>query len=156
LTNDKEENMKVKKKLEEELAKLEKQAEKKRKKQQGITAANIDSEGRLSGKGIGKGRSTSRRCATCGGLGHIRTNKTCPLYYTVHNKSNPNYIPGSDFKSASAAAKQQMLQQKYQTTGQAKDNSLPIPTPGSTSVSTAVSTPVVPTAESTPAPPQQP
>lgn len=96
ITNDEEENMKVKKRLEQELAKLEKQAEKKKKKQTGITAANIDSEGRISGKGIGKGKSTSRRCATCGSLGHIRTNKTCPLYYTVHNKSNPNYIPGSE------------------------------------------------------------
>lgn len=96
ITNDEEENMKVKKRLEEELAKLEKQAEKKKKKQPGITAANIDSEGRISGKGIGKGKSTSRRCATCGSLGHIRTNKTCPLYFTVHNKSNPNYIPGSE------------------------------------------------------------
>lgn len=96
LTNDKEENMKVKKRLEEELAKLERQAEKKKRKQSGITAANIDSKGRISGKGIGKGKSTSRRCATCGSLDHIRTNKACPLYYTVHNKSNPNYIPGSE------------------------------------------------------------
>ncbi|QPG74095.1 hypothetical protein FOA43_001416 [Brettanomyces nanus] len=99
LTNDAEENLKVKKRLEEELAKLQKQHEKKKKKSPGITAANIDSEGRISGKGIGKGKSTSRRCATCGMLGHIRTNKSCPLYYTIHNKSNPNYVPGSE-KSA--------------------------------------------------------
>ncbi|GMG55345.1 unnamed protein product [Ambrosiozyma monospora] len=59
LTNDAEENMKVKKKLEEELAKLQKQQDKKKKKSPGITAANIDSEGRLSGKGIGKGKSTN-------------------------------------------------------------------------------------------------
>lgn len=99
LTNDVEENMKVKKRLEEELKKLEKQHEKKKKKMPGITAANIDSQGRISGKGIGKGKSTSRRCATCGALGHIRTNKSCPLYYTIHNKSNPNYVPGTE-KSA--------------------------------------------------------
>lgn len=98
LTNDSEENLKVKKRLEEELAKLEKIHEKKKKKVPMITAANIDSEGRISGKGIGKGKSTLRRCATCGALGHIRTNKTCPLYYTVHNKSNPNYN-GSTAKS---------------------------------------------------------
>lgn len=98
LTNDTEENLKVKKRLEEELAKLEKLHEKKKKKVPMITAANIDSEGRISGKGIGKGKSTLRRCATCGALGHIRTNKTCPLYYTVHNKSNPNYN-GSTAKS---------------------------------------------------------
>ncbi|KAG7736037.1 hypothetical protein KL923_005139 [Ogataea haglerorum] len=94
LTNDAEENKKVKKKLEEELAKLQKMQEKRKKK--GLNTINIDSEGRISGKGIGKGKSTSRRCATCGALGHIRTNKTCPLYYTVHNKSNPNYIPGTE------------------------------------------------------------
>lgn len=98
LTNDTEENLKVKKRLQEELAKLEKIHEKKKKKIPMITAANIDSEGRISGKGIGKGKSTLRRCATCGALGHIRTNKTCPLYYTVHNKSNPNYN-GSTAKS---------------------------------------------------------
>ncbi|GMM29699.1 histone acetyltransferase [Martiniozyma asiatica (nom. inval.)] len=91
LTNDQEENMKVKKRLEEELAKLQRQQEKKKKRQAGITSANIDSEGRLSGKGIGKGKSTLRKCATCGAVGHIRTNKTCPMYYTVHNKSNPNF-----------------------------------------------------------------
>ncbi|KAH3687573.1 hypothetical protein WICPIJ_001444, partial [Wickerhamomyces pijperi] len=94
LTNDAEENKKVKKKLEEELAKLQRLQDKKKKK--GLLSINIDSEGRISGKGIGKGKSTSRRCATCGALGHIRTNKTCPLYYTVHNKSNPNYIPGTE------------------------------------------------------------
>lgn len=104
LTNDDEENMKVKKRLVEELAKLERQAEKKKRKQSGITAANIDSEGRISGKGIGKGKSTCRRCATCGSLGHIRTNKTCPLYYTVHNKSNPNYIPGSEKQAQQLAS----------------------------------------------------
>jgi transcription initiation factor TFIID subunit 1, fungi type len=117
ITNDEEENMKVKKLLEEELAKLEKQAEKKKKKQVGITAANIDSEGRISGKGIGKGKSTSRRCATCGSLGHIRTNKTCPLYYTVHNKSNPNYIPGSEkVNEASTAPSENAIPENTQTT----------------------------------------
>ena len=117
ITNDEEENMKVKKLLEEELAKLEKQAEKKKKKQVGITAANIDSEGRISGKGIGKGKSTSRRCATCGSLGHIRTNKTCPLYYTVHNKSNPNYIPGSEkVNEASTAPSENAMPENTQTT----------------------------------------
>ncbi|PSK36499.1 hypothetical protein C7M61_003972 [Candidozyma pseudohaemuli] len=34
----------------------------------------------FGGKGIGKGKSKTRRCASCGAFGHIRTNKTCPLY----------------------------------------------------------------------------
>lgn len=34
----------------------------------------------FGGRGIGKGKSRTRRCASCGAFGHIRTNKTCPLY----------------------------------------------------------------------------
>lgn len=34
----------------------------------------------FGGKGIGKGKSTNRRCASCGAFGHIRTKKSCPLY----------------------------------------------------------------------------
>lgn len=103
LTNDTNENDKMKKKIEEEIQRLTRITEKKNKKKQasGITAANIDSEGRISGKGIGKGKSTSRKCATCGALGHIRTNKACPLYYSVYNKSNPHYVPGSETQSPS-------------------------------------------------------
>lgn len=33
-----------------------------------------------SNKGVGKGKSTTRKCATCGAIGHIRTNKSCPMY----------------------------------------------------------------------------
>ncbi|OUM51214.1 hypothetical protein BVG19_g303 [[Candida] boidinii] len=106
LTNDTNENDKMKKKIEEEIQRLTRITEKKNKKKaaSGITAANIDSEGRISGKGIGKGKSTSRKCATCGALGHIRTNKACPLYYTAHNKSNPHYVPGSETQSPSVNA----------------------------------------------------
>lgn len=34
----------------------------------------------ISTKGIGKGKNTNRRCATCGAYGHISTKKSCPLY----------------------------------------------------------------------------
>lgn len=34
----------------------------------------------FGGKGIGKGKSTNRRCKSCGAFGHIRTKKSCPLY----------------------------------------------------------------------------
>ncbi|CAI5756676.1 unnamed protein product [Candida verbasci] len=34
----------------------------------------------IGGKGIGKGKSRTRRCATCGAFGHIKTNKQCPMY----------------------------------------------------------------------------
>lgn len=36
-----------------------------------------------SGKGIGKGRNTKRKCALCGAVGHIRTKKSCPMYGKV-------------------------------------------------------------------------
>lgn len=45
----------------------------------------------FGGKGIGKGKSTTRRCASCGAFGHIRTNKACPLY--THTKGGTVQIP---------------------------------------------------------------
>ncbi|EEQ39958.1 hypothetical protein CLUG_04086 [Clavispora lusitaniae ATCC 42720] len=45
----------------------------------------------FGGKGIGKGKSTTRRCASCGAFGHIRTNKACPLY--AHTKGGTVQIP---------------------------------------------------------------
>lgn len=45
----------------------------------------------IGGKGIGKGKSRTRRCASCGAFGHIRTNKACPLY--SHTKGGTEQIP---------------------------------------------------------------
>lgn len=45
----------------------------------------------IGGKGIGKGKSKTRRCASCGAFGHIRTNKACPLY--SHTKGGTVQIP---------------------------------------------------------------
>lgn len=45
----------------------------------------------IGGKGIGKGKSKTRRCASCGAFGHIRTNKSCPLY--SHTKGGTEQIP---------------------------------------------------------------
>ena len=72
VTNDEEKNLKTKKILKERLAKLEKNQE--RRNQRKAQKEN------LGGKGIGKGKSTTRKCATCGAVGHIRTNKACPMY----------------------------------------------------------------------------
>lgn len=47
-------------------------------------------------KGVGKGKSTTRKCATCGAIGHIRTNKSCPMYnerYGNTTDSQPNNQP---------------------------------------------------------------
>lgn len=43
----------------------------------------------IGGKGIGKGNSTTRRCASCGAFGHIRTNKSCPLYVQTRGGTVP-------------------------------------------------------------------
>lgn len=72
ITNDEEKNLKTKKILEEKLAKLEKNQERRNQRK-----AQKES---LGGKGVGKGKSTTRKCATCGAIGHIRTNKACPMY----------------------------------------------------------------------------
>lgn len=77
VTNDEEKNQKAKKLLEEQLAKLQKNQERR-------NARKANKEN-LGGKGIGKGKSTTRRCATCGAIGHIRTNKSCPMY----DEANP-------------------------------------------------------------------
>ncbi|EGV60413.1 hypothetical protein PSN45_001820 [Yamadazyma tenuis] len=98
-TNDKELNKIRKKALEEKLANLERRA-KHHKGRKSATAkdplqsvlaaggkaidANTvvlpDGSYAIRGKGIGKGKSTTRRCAACGAFGHIRTKKSCPLY----------------------------------------------------------------------------
>lgn len=64
-TNDEERNKRLRKILEENLARKQR---------------NQDRRIARRGKNSGKGKSTTRRCATCGAVGHIRTNKSCPLY----------------------------------------------------------------------------
>lgn len=96
-TNDAELNKLRRKALEEKLANLEKRAKQSKAKKPPndaihaaaaagatIIDANTvmlpDGSYVIGGKGIGKGNSTTRRCKSCGSFGHIRTNKTCPLY----------------------------------------------------------------------------
>lgn len=47
--------------------------------------ANNSSKVLQSGKGIGKGKNTKRKCALCGEVGHIRTKKSCPMYGKENN-----------------------------------------------------------------------
>ncbi|AGO13552.1 AaceriAGL330Wp [[Ashbya] aceris (nom. inval.)] len=70
--NNEERQLKQKKLLEEQLAKLEKSKE----RRQARKAAKEKSK---DGKVV-KVKNTTRRCATCGAIGHIRTNKSCPMY----------------------------------------------------------------------------
>ncbi|CAR27814.1 hypothetical protein ZYGR_0N03000 [Zygosaccharomyces rouxii] len=61
-----------KKLLQNELASLEKS-------QQRRAARQVSKTKTQDGK-VAKGKNTTRRCATCGQIGHIRTNKSCPMY----------------------------------------------------------------------------
>lgn len=116
-TNDKELNKIRRKALEEKLASLEKKAKQNKLKKPirdslhaaaaaggTIIDANTvmlpDGSYFIGGKGIGKGKSKTRRCASCGAFGHIRTNKSCPLY----NQTNGGTIPVSRINSKAASA----------------------------------------------------
>lgn len=44
------------------------------------STTNLGSPSAGNATGKGHGKNTTRRCATCGQIGHIRTNKSCPMY----------------------------------------------------------------------------
>lgn len=73
-----------KKLLQSELASLEKSQQRR--------AARQSSKKKVVGEDGKVGKNTKRRCATCGQTGHIRTNKSCPMYHLrnqVNNGSTP-------------------------------------------------------------------
>ncbi|KAK6460658.1 hypothetical protein DFJ63DRAFT_289916 [Scheffersomyces coipomensis] len=105
-TNDKELNKVRRKALLDMLANVEKRAKQSRAKKPPkdsihaaaaaggtIIDANTvllpDGSYAIGGKGIGKGKSTTRRCKSCGSFGHIRTNKSCPLYAATGDGTIP-------------------------------------------------------------------
>lgn len=90
-TNDEEKNRRLKKILLTEKARLERNKER-----QMARKAEKLSEGKS------KGKATTRKCASCGAVGHIRTNKACPLYYETIGAEAPTATVGSN--SASPAA----------------------------------------------------
>lgn len=121
-TNDMEMNKIRRKALEEKIANLQKRAKLSKGRKPGkdplhlaaaaggtIIDANTvmlpDGSYAFGGKGIGKGKSKTRRCASCGAFGHIRTNKTCPLYEQTKGGTIP--IPASEKEIILAAAKQE-------------------------------------------------
>lgn len=77
------EDLEIQKKiLQNELASLEKAQQRR--------AARQSSRKRGSDGGkISKVKNSTRRCATCGQVGHIRTNKSCPMY-NANNNGNDN------------------------------------------------------------------
>lgn len=119
-TNDKELNKLRRKALEEKLATLERKSRlgkgRKSSKESSLTAsaaggtiidANTimlpDGSYAYGGKGIGKGKSKTRRCAACGAFGHIRTKKSCPLFSQSNGgmdmKSESNELSASPYGS---------------------------------------------------------
>lgn len=73
VTNDAEINRRRRKILEEELARLKRNQDRR--------------QARKATKGEGDttaSRATTRKCATCGAIGHIKTNKSCPLYNDIY------------------------------------------------------------------------
>ncbi|CCE86595.1 Piso0_005092 [Millerozyma farinosa CBS 7064] len=119
-TNDKELNKLRRKALEEKLATLERKSRlgkgRKSSKESSSTAsaaggtiidANTimlpDGSYAYGGKGIGKGKSKTRRCAACGAFGHIRTKKSCPLFSQSNGgmdmKSESNELSASPYGS---------------------------------------------------------
>lgn len=56
--------------------------------------------GGQSGRGIGKGKNTKRRCTLCGAVGHIRTKKSCPMYGKVPGSGTATPSAGGDPESS--------------------------------------------------------
>lgn len=79
----------------------------------------------FGGKGIGKGKSTTRRCASCGAFGHIRTRKTCPLYEATKGGTIKLSPEQRDIIMAQVKAKENSTEHSEAPTGTA--NSLPQP-----------------------------
>lgn len=99
--NNLEELEKQKKLLQLELANLEKSQQRRAARQNSKrnggatrTENSVDNGSDLAGVTDGKaarnkGKNTTRRCATCGQIGHIRTNKSCPMYSSKDNPASP-------------------------------------------------------------------
>lgn len=104
-TNDGEKNKRHRKILEQELAKLQRNQDRRMvrraikaglepPKKSVLTGTSLDKKSK-SNKGVGKGKSTTRKCATCGAIGHIRTNKSCPMYNERYGSGNENQANSS-------------------------------------------------------------
>ncbi|KAH3687862.1 hypothetical protein WICPIJ_001155 [Wickerhamomyces pijperi] len=109
ISNDAEKNLKLKRNLQEQLAKLQKNQERRNarkasKLEAAINAQQEDPTKSKSNTPAATGaaaavandsqgdiddlnKATIRRCATCGATGHIRTNKSCPMYHEAGNNN---------------------------------------------------------------------
>ncbi|KAI8371514.1 uncharacterized protein BYT42DRAFT_580545 [Radiomyces spectabilis] len=100
-TDDAEKNARMKKRIQDQLAKLKRNAERRRQRQLAKQAALAENP--VLGLIRGKREGAMRRCGNCGQLGHMKTNKNCPMFYVVNNPNNnatpaaaPGDTPGSN------------------------------------------------------------
>ncbi|CAO3616052.1 unnamed protein product [Cunninghamella echinulata] len=88
-TDDGENNSRMKKRVQDQLAKLKKSAERRRQRQLTKQAGLAENPvlGLIRGK---RSEGAMRRCGNCGQLGHMKTNKNCPMFYIVNSQQNNN------------------------------------------------------------------
>ncbi|CAO3654488.1 unnamed protein product [Mucor fragilis] len=84
-TDDEEKNARMKKRIQDQLAKLKRNAERRRQRQLAKQAALAENP--VLGLIRGKREGAMRRCGNCGQLGHMKTNKNCPKFY-MNNVDN--------------------------------------------------------------------
>ncbi|CAO3641478.1 unnamed protein product [Mucor hiemalis] len=87
-TDDEEKNARMKKRIQDQLAKLKRNAERRRQRQLAKQAALAENP--VLGLIRGKREGAMRRCGNCGQLGHMKTNKNCPKFYIMND---PNRVP---------------------------------------------------------------
>lgn len=79
VTNDEERNKRHRRLLEEELARLKRNQDRR-------MARRATKGDAANGQKV---KSTTRKCATCGAVGHIKTNKSCPMYNDIYLGGQP-------------------------------------------------------------------
>ncbi|KAG1603315.1 hypothetical protein G6F47_001952 [Rhizopus delemar] len=82
-TDDVEKNARMKKRIQDQLAKLKRNAERRRQRQ--LTKQAALAENPVLGLIRGKREGAMRRCGNCGQLGHMKTNKNCPKFYLMND-----------------------------------------------------------------------
>ncbi|CAM0136853.1 hypothetical protein VKS41_007438 [Umbelopsis sp. WA50703] len=86
-TDDIEKNARMKKRIQDQLAKLKRNAERRRQRQLNKNAALAENP--VFGLMRGKKEGAIRKCGNCGQLGHMKTNKNCPMFYKMNPEAGP-------------------------------------------------------------------
>ncbi|ORX92912.1 hypothetical protein K493DRAFT_408629 [Basidiobolus meristosporus CBS 931.73] len=98
-TDDEEKNRRMKKRIQDHLATLKRNQERRlaRAKAREATLSSLKSNSILSSSTPTKsGKNLPRRCGNCGQLGHMKTNKKCPKYNSANNSGVSTPIPIGD------------------------------------------------------------